>query len=381
MSDFGQWRALLHHAPDRARWEQLIHLSEERHQREPARFIEQWLPYASWHLERWPDALRQLPTQWHHKLTIKERYSPLELVRAASINRRKLTEALLQRPELAALTQLDVSGAQLEEATLGLALATNKRLKLTQLNLRQNGVDGEILGKLFDASTSWPQLRRLELGQNPLGERGAQALAQAKLPQLRQLGLNMSALGIRGMDRLSHSDRLSQLTHLDLSDLELSMPQTLAICARRPWPALTQLNFKRSRFSALGVTALLESLADGQLESLNLSFCALDQDSVAQLAASAKLRGLTSLDLSGNAISDEGLLSLLNSPHFTKLRVLKLHYNAITDASVEALLGWERFEQLSCLELWFNEISSQQRLRLSQRQRALGDRQQPDLWL
>lgn len=378
MVEFGQWRSILHQPPDRARWEQLTLMAEDIFAREPIRADQHWMPYAQWHLTKWPDAFRELPARWHFRLSRAELYGPLGLVRHAKLERKKLIEALINHRDLTALTGLDLSHAQAEDALLVLGMA-RQRVKL--LNLRQNKLDGELLGRLLQGP-AWQGLYALDLSQNPLGRRGAQALIEAKLPSLKRLWLGGSAIGAAGLTRLNDSALFTQLERLDLSELELSLDSALELNVSASWSKLTHLSLRRNRLSIHALRALLCAIGPhAAIESLDLSFCALDLRSIEELAQSALLRSVSSLDLSGNTLGDEGLALLLKSPHLEQLRVLKLHYNSITDASVPSLVQWPRLGTLERLELWFNELSASQRAALRQHPSLSAALRHGELWL
>lgn len=378
MIEFGQWRSILHQPPDRARWEQLTLMAEDIFARDPIQAEQHWLPYAQWHLAKWPDAIRELPPRWHFRLSRAEPYTPLNLVRHAKIERKKLIEALIAHPNLGTITGLDLSHAQAEDAILALGLA---RRRFKQLNLRQNKLDGELLGKLLQGD-AWQGLYALDLSQNPLGRRGAQALVEAKLPALKRLWLGGSAIGAAGLTRVNESALFTQLERLDLSELELSLDSALELNVSASWSKLTHLSLRRNRLNLHALRALLRAIGPhGAIESLDLSFCSLDLRSVEELAQSALLGSVSSLDLSGNTLGDEGLALLLKSPHLEQLRVLKLHYNSITDASVPSLLSWSGLGTLERLELWFNELSAAQRITLRQHPSLSTALRHGELWL
>jgi uncharacterized protein (TIGR02996 family) len=144
--------------------------------------------------------------------------------------------------------------------------------RISRLRAVDLGITGEVLRQFLGLST-WANLRALELFNNPLGEAGVRALAEAPPPGLRSLMLGSCEL----------RDEV--------------------------------------------VTALVGSPVCSGLERLHLNDNRVGDGAASALAAAPGSAGLRHLDLAANWVGDPGALALAGSPHLERLESLNLIAN------------------------------------------------------
>jgi hypothetical protein len=161
-----------------------------------------------------------------------------------------------------------------------------------------------------------PSLVALDLHGSPLRNEGLAALLeQASLPRLSVLSLADNSLTGPGIRTLAGSDLLGRLTALDLSG--------------------------NGHHGRSGWLKLFASANLGQLESLSLRGCRLDDVLVAALARAPHLGRLQALDLGDNPLTDVGLRMVAEAPGLPVLRYLLVPKVPLRRATLAALC--ERF--------------------------------------
>jgi uncharacterized protein (TIGR02996 family) len=216
---------------------------------------------------------------------------------------------LLTSRHLRNLTALRLTGNLLGDEGLT-ALAGTPLPNLRHLALGSNQLTAAAMQALADTPT-WPRLRELELGWNPLGRDGAQALAAGRLGQLRVLSLRCAGLADGGTEALAASSSLTGLTTLDLAHNQIGDEGAAALAASPILAPVRTLHLSSNGSTDAGATAL---------------------------AASPHVQQLTSLDLGDNRITDRGARALADSPYLTSLTSLNLSAARMSAASVRALL-------------------------------------------
>jgi len=224
--------------------------------------------------------------------------------------------AILKRPELAALTGLDLCFDHLDGRDAALLAACRHLTGLKRLNLNGNPIGDEGAARL-GTSPHLMGLEALHLEHCGLGPAAVNSLVTARLTRLRALDLSENFLGDDGVARLAAATFLARFTALDLT--------------------------------AVGT-------GDGGAQ---------------RLAESPSLRDLRRLRLGYNGIGDAGAVALVRSPHLSALTALDLNGNAIGDAGARAILDAPHLRGLARLELSVNPLSRAMRLRLDE---AFGDR-------
>ena len=235
-------------------------------------------------------------------------------------------------PQLAQLSVLDLSGAEMKGSGLRALLASPHLTRLTEL----------------------------DLAYNELGDEGAHVLANAPLVG-RLTGLNLRSWGFtsRGLDLLVRSPHLARLEHLDLGSNDLDSDALRQLLGARHLAHLKSLGLGTSRFGAEGIRALASSASLRGLEALRLSWCEIGPEGAKALAASPYLQQLTTLDLSGNAIKAEGAKALAASRLLGKLELLDVDSNELGPTGARALAASPYLNQLTELSIGRNEIGDE----------------------
>jgi len=225
----------------------------------------------------------------------------------------------IQRSEGAALLALDLGDNPIGDAGARALAAARRAERLESLDLRRCEITSQGLGALV-AAPSWPKLRRLDLSENPLGLDGALALAEARAPK--------------------------RLGELALADIDATRDAT-QILADIPW--LWQLRILDLSRNAIA-PALLGALAD--VRALRIVQAELDADAVAALAPMfAQLRHLA---IAKNAIGNAGLAAFAGD---AAIETLDLRYCDLGDASAKWLAS-QRWPRLHALALSGNDFTN-----------------------
>ena len=196
--------------------------------------------------------------------------------------------------------ELDLRGLALEE----LPEEISKLSELTQLNLWNNSIGD----KGAEALSKLTALTKLNLGKNRVGDNGAKALS--KLTALTQLNLNSNRLGQKGGEALS---KLTALTKLGLSDNGVFGVGDKGAEALSKLTALTRLDLYRNSIGDKGAKALSKLTALTELD--------LGNNSIGEKGAEAlsKLTALTDLHLYWNSIGEIGTTAILELPNLQYL--------------------------------------------------------------
>uniref|UniRef100_A0A7S1XHW4 Ran GTPase-activating protein 1 n=1 Tax=Erythrolobus australicus TaxID=1077150 RepID=A0A7S1XHW4_9RHOD len=166
-----------------------------------------------------------------------------------------------------------------------------------------------------------PELQRVDLSDNTLGERAAMLLADAiragKLPKLVSLNMRDTAIsdaGALALLRALAAARHSAITTLDVSGNELTARVCSALgSASRALPALRELRAEENEFGARGGRILAARLAANsgprQLRELTVASCEIGgPDAVAEwLKLAEAAPALQKLNLNGNAFPEDTL--------------------------------------------------------------------------
>jgi uncharacterized protein (TIGR02996 family) len=130
--------------------------------------------------------------------------------------------------------------------------------QLTSLDLAYSGLEAEI-ARALARSTHLGGLRSLDLRLDRLGNKGAAALAEARLDSLVSLHLQSNRIGPDGARALASSSHLQRLELLDLRDNPIG-PAGAEALARSPVVSrLTSLYLHRGDIGTDGARALAES--------------------------------------------------------------------------------------------------------------------------
>jgi uncharacterized protein (TIGR02996 family) len=250
----------------------------------------------------------------------------------------RLAGQLAAAPALAGLSGLafrDYFGSPLDAAGMK-ALANSPHLgRLTSLYLYRNDLGDDGVRALADAP--WlAGLRGLDLGHNGLSAEGVRALALAA-PPLAYLSLGNNAVGQAGAEALAGSPLLSRLHELSLASCELDGDALAVLLASRHLGQLASLDLKGNPLNHRGAAVLASAPPLLNVTTLDLSRCGLDDEDMEVLARSPYLAAIESLQLNENAITDQGAQFLARSSHLGRLTTLGLRFANITGAGRKAL--------------------------------------------
>jgi hypothetical protein len=322
---FGDVRSLLYQTPTEERWELLCELLEEL--ADSGVEAEPLCHYAEAQLERWPVALRVMPTRWLNRLLVGQRAEFVSLVRVVSLRRRRLSDeqliGLAHSGALATVEVLELRDA-IRDSALDMLMDSPQLGRLTTLRLPNNalGRAGEVDPlRWLETAMCVPVLERLGLGFNRLGDAGAEQLAQcARLANLRELELYGNE--IQRVEPL-FTGRLERLERLDLkwntaSDLDDAL-------GGGGLPELRVLGLSQTGLTSRGLRALAEGQAMPRLESLRLGGNPGVTDAGLQALAGARwLVGLRELNLLHTSVHSAGVIALIESGRLERLERLWL---------------------------------------------------------
>lgn len=245
-----------------------------------------------------------------------------------------------------------------------LALLSSRYLtRLTQLDLRGQGIEGPALQAIVDSGLL-SRLRSLELaGNKAVGDRLVRRLASSpsRLERLSLTGTNLTPHGLRAL--------LASETHPELRSLDVNLgmlfrgevvsrqleAELLAAPLARQ---LTELRFERVAIEPAAMERLLQGPFEGQLQSLELAGCYHGEAVTGVLAMSSSLANLRRLHLPGNVLRDTAMIVLAGSPYLTRLTDLDVSQNGIGGPGLRALLGSATLARLTRLNLSLNYIGA-----------------------
>ncbi|MDY3562846.1 TIGR02996 domain-containing protein [Gemmata sp. JC673] len=269
---------------------------------------------------------------------------------------------LLSSPAAANLTALDLGETKLSGAAIRELATTDFLARATELRLTRCYVG--VKGMAALAAAPAPNLRKLALGETELKARGVFKLCDAPWADgLTELDLMRNAVDDDALADMAGSGRFTNLRHLDLRvnspDLEgctiaIGDRGVMALAAAPNLARLRSLNLYRTRVTARGVEALLNS-PHLRLAGLELGGYDLGSDLPAVLARAPALARLTALSLSFTpSLGGDALLPLAESPHLSPLCRLDVRYCHVSDrvaAALAARLG-RRLENHPTVETW-----------------------------
>ena len=167
------------------------------------------------------------------------------------------------RCDLPALRSLKLNGVELgasEGAMLAVAAFARTLAELYLDVCRLGSAGTEAL-----AAGTFPQLTKLELSRNRIGDRGAVALANAakNFPALTNLRLWNNDIGAEGVRRLADSELLANVTDLDLNANDITTAGAVALADSTHLTKLRTLIVDEKPVGEKGKQALLDRFGEG----------------------------------------------------------------------------------------------------------------------
>jgi uncharacterized protein (TIGR02996 family) len=220
----------------------------------------------------------------------------LRLVRA-----RGALRAVAACPQLALARRLTLAGAWLRNAEMTALAAAPPLGALRHLDLSHNQIG--IRGATDLAATRAPALLALNIGTNPIRDRGLLALALADWPALEHLDATECGLGAAGVIGLAESPLLRRVVSLQLSRNPRVTSAAWAALARAPMERLERLDLSNPAVTDETVEALATNPATAQLRVLHLGTASITDRGARALLNALHLRGLMRLCLPETRLS------------------------------------------------------------------------------
>jgi hypothetical protein len=363
-------------------------------------------------LKPWSIVERQLPLEWESIARMDAQASPLSLCRMWTLGAEspafkdpELLAGLLQRPELAGLLRLALSGVSPRAAHLD-ALAAHRPASITTLLIQDCALGLAGARALCERPGLFVGLDGLVLPNNKLNAEAAQALAECPhLAGLSELNLRENPIGVEGRIALGRSPHLSDAAKrsakaIASAQVELApatedarevFGELRSVLQQAPsahgWARLcdvvARIDPERATHETIpyvegGLSAwpaaqrpLLAAWKDQIMlggdvppaarmaRAITLDGVGLNAKVAGRLGAFAAQAGIERLELSAGNPSDKALRALLEAPGFTSLR--ELAYDYIVDEVMCAQLfmrGPHRFDRLEIRSIVHDSASS-----------------------
>ena len=217
---------------------------------------------------------------------------------------------------------LDLRGRFLGDDGIPALLQCPQLKVIENLDLTKNQISWRGAKQLFICEM--PRIKRLYIGENPIGDRGVRFLKESPFAsQLVNLDLRYSEIGVIGGTVLAKSDKFRKLQVLILQENEITDATLVALASNKAFSNIRKLNIYKTQVTDLGVKALAKSRGYKKLKHLNLARNVIRKDGALALSQAKFLPSLETLMMFDTFIGDEGTQALLNSKGFT-LKTLRL---------------------------------------------------------
>ncbi|MEM1350410.1 MAG: hypothetical protein AAGI01_17755, partial [Myxococcota bacterium] len=260
----------------------------------------------------------------------------------------------------ARITHLELSniGSVAELRLLALCRALEG---IRSLDVSRNALTGPFLARLFEALPA--KLESLNFSTRaPLLSMGVHHSVDSRTLEtvvehpgaagLRSLNVNNHVLGDDGLAQLLGGSSMRRLTHLSVSNTNLSTRAGALFAQRDPArPPLTSLHLARNALHDDGVKALLEAPTCAHLEHLSLRGTRMTLGALDALFDAPCWGTLRRLELNANALGDEGARRLARTPPPPRCTALHLTSTRMGTDGLRALLGSPWLDQLEDLRV------------------------------
>ena len=221
---------------------------------------------------------------------------------------------------------------------------------------------GSDVATLFSNFKSWLNLHTLNLSANNFGSKCAQHFGKVLVlcKNLRCLNLEFNNIGDSGAVAIAAGLKdHTRLIDLDLGRNKITSEGIAALATVFRSNHLHHLNLYDCSLGSGGITAMIDSLCGGSLQTLNLSANDLGVEGTVALCGALKnYTQLVELNITHDEICSVGLASLAMAlKHCPNLQELDVEYNDITSDGVSAILDiMKSCEHLRILNLNGNRI-------------------------
>lgn len=211
-------------------------------------------------------------------------------------------ELLLCSPHLSHLKLLTLTKNKITDKGLRLLMSA----KVDQLSWLQIGANQLKLEALGDDLRLPETLKRLALGGNEIGAAGAAAFAKVPgVERLKDLDLGFNPLGDEGVEALAAAD-FSALNRLIMPKVGVGDRGASALAAQETFHALDDVLLSKNQISDDGARALARASWLSQTRTLDLSANPIGDEGVEAFSAREDLGRLERLSLSESKLSKEG---------------------------------------------------------------------------
>ena len=215
------------------------------------------------------------------------------------------------------LSSLELSGNRIGTEGLKAILKSPKTSGLNFLNLSHNRLDDDSI-KLLSESPILHQIEQLLLGGNRLSAESASTLAAAIEPhsRLRTLSLGDQSIGDKGAESLS---KLKTVRTLSLESAEISATGASHLLAHTRAQTLVLKNnpLHQGTFNIENISSALEQA--------DLRDCAIDSSTMRDLGKASGSESWTSLRLDNNPLGNDGIAELGKALWLKDLEKLTVH--------------------------------------------------------
>lgn len=207
-----------------------------------------------------------------------------------------------------------------------------------KLDLEAQNIDDDKALRIAEV-LPFTNLKSLDLSLNQIGPAGAEAIARSLKGNTSLTSLNLSSnkLGVASAT-LVHSLKGTKVAKLDLGDNEIGDDGAEAIGKALPGTNVTKIFLPSNGISAAGAKALGEALRETQVILLHLWNNIIGDDGAKYLGEALRGTRVISLDLSENDISAVGAKFLGDVLSDTSVQRLNLEENKIDSAGAKAFI-------------------------------------------
>ncbi len=217
----------------------------------------------------------------------------------------------------------------------------------------EDALDDQIIPYVNGAAKRWPDA--LRVAPESWVRRTLDGAHLAFWPVVRAIDLSYNYLDAREVLRLLNSERLAEVTILNLDSNRIG-PKGCEALARAP--GLSRLRELRLSFNGIGdggLQTLCGARDFPQLDVLDLENN--DLRTCKGMPKASFLGGLTELSLAHNHISGRWLAALLTTPSAPTWRRIDLAHTRVNDLAIDALCGRDDLE-LESLDLSCSAVTS-----------------------
>ncbi|MCE9531217.1 MAG: TIGR02996 domain-containing protein [Planctomycetes bacterium] len=203
--------------------------------------------------------------------------------------------------------------------------------RLTGLSLHVDGADTGGLRELL-ASPGLANLHELRIEGHPIAFEHLRVITRSPaLADLRRLGVFCNQIQLDGAEAIAASPYFAKLESLDLNGCGIGDEGLRALASSPNLPSMRELNLPNNGLHNNSAAAIIASRTFKRLVGLGLFGNHLGDAGARSLSLGRNLERLTHLDLGLNRIGPDGGRALANSPFLLGLRQLYLGGNRVSD--------------------------------------------------